>query len=170
MKKLSYSVVLFSFLFLFNACDWNGKEDKKCCEELEKVKADLAEKEQDVMFFSNPEYKDIDFCNDDNPLTNKSKYNTKTGVAVLEIIIPKGHDWKRISKNKSSVFYKVKGKEYGGETDTVFDTISDLSNKRGNILSVHVEYIFDKNVCKKITILEKHKGGVVIGSPFHGEN
>jgi len=163
---------LFSFLFLFNSCDWNGKEDKKCCEELEKVKADLAEKEQGVMFFSNPEYRDIDFCNDDSsPLTNNSKYNTKTGVAVLEIIVPKGYNkLERVSKNKSSAFYRVESNEYGDETETVFDTIRGLSNKRGNFLSVHVEYIFDRNVCKKVTILEKHKGTVVEGSPFYGEN
>ncbi|MFD2541102.1 hypothetical protein ACFSSB_02125 [Lacinutrix gracilariae] len=104
------------------------------------------------------------FCENPCAITNKCEYNTETGTASWEVIIPDGGKLSAKSQSGNTITYTCTGGN--GNTSKVTlkqDTAKGLSKNPQSKLIIIVTY----EACDTEELLTKKKTSVVQGSPFN---
>jgi hypothetical protein len=163
MKKLIYTIALFSVLVLFNSCDWN-KNNKP----IEFSVQSVSQSGTDVTVFS-------DFCNSKEAvIINRSNYNSDTGETKFRVAYPSGHNLTTIANTRNNtVTFITRGKQLSNSVTYKDVYINGFKIGSGNSIKAFLEVHYKDGNNRCPGRLEpkgvKHGNSTIPGDPPLGQ-
>lgn len=165
IRSIIYFFII-NLMFLVTSC----KDCSQCERDLKSTKADLAAINADLsedFNYPNTTNEVYDFCVDDNAVLNKSKHNTRTGIANLTIPIPYGSHLKLEKKNMNYLLYHCYGKIHNDSIIFENKQVGNLTRKKSAILTVEVIFKNYGQRCNQPNLeQEKKKTSEILGDPL----
>jgi hypothetical protein len=112
------------------------------------------------------------YCTSTEAVLEGSCYNTKTGIAVLNFELPKGHDFglneEESNRSKNELHYFCKNDVYSNDTVIISPIkVIGLQKVAGAKLKIYLKHSFKTNKCNNNSFSgDKIKTSIIVGEPL----